>query len=393
MRIAVYSDNFYPEISGIAESIMTIGVELARRGHEINFFAPRFSEADFARVKLPNKEVDLGRNINITRFGSIPFNIGGQRGRVVIPFGRLTPIRRFNPDIIHAHLPFGTGLEGLIAAKKLKVPFVGTNHTPPAFTEKHAPLGLRWLAGFQKNYDSWFYNHCDFVSSPASGIFSEMKDFNSKIFHRAVSNPLKTDFFVPLDDSVSLKQKFGFSDFTLLFIGRLGAEKNVDQLILAAHELKNQIPDLSIGIASKGPEENNLRALAKKLGLENNVKFLGFMDEQRLLEAYNASDVFVMPSTVETQSLSSMEAMLCGIPVVAVHSLGLDEYLKPEAGFLVPPGNPSALAEKILYLYNNPHERLQMGKAARRSVLHLGRKEIAEEWEKIYTETINNFKR
>jgi len=392
MKIAVFSDNFYPETnSGITESITTIGRELASRGHHINFFAPRYSKKNFDHLKLPFGETDLGPNINITRFASLPFNTGTENGRLIIPFGRISSVKSFQPDIIHVHLPFGMGLEGLIAAKILKIPLVGTNHTPVEFTRKFLPGWLSWFAEINLAYNTWFYNRCNFVSSPASGMFEEMRSFNSAIPHRAVSNPLKTEFFVPLGNKAELKKKYGFEDFNLLFIGRLSKEKNVDQLIRAAAKLKSKIPSFSVGIASTGPAESELRRLTKKLGLQAEVRFLGFLEKEKLLETYNASDVFVMPSTVETQSLSSMEAMLCGLPVVAVRSMGLQEYLKPEAGFLLTPGDVDGLADKILYLYTNTRERIKMGEAARASVVHLNKKEIATKWEEIYTETIKNY--
>lgn len=392
MNLAVFSDNFYPETnSGITESITTIARELASRGHRIHFFAPRYSRKNFEHLGLPFGETDLGPNIQVTRFASFPFNTGTENGRLVIPFGRVSSVKAFRPDVIHVHLPFGMGLEGLIAAKILKVPLVGTNHTPVEFTRKLLPPGFRWFAGINLAYNTWFYNRCNFVSSPASAMFKEMKGFNAGIPHRAVSNPLKTDFFMPLGDRAELKKKNGFSEFTLLFIGRLSNEKNVDQLLRAAAELKGKIPSLSVGIASTGPAEQKLRKLTLDLGLKGKVRFLGFLGQEELREAYNAADVFVMPSTVETQSLSSMEAMLCGLPVVAVHSMGLDEYLKPEAGFLLAPGDVEGLADKILYLYTNPRERLQMGKVARKSVEYLSKEDIASEWEKIYEETIRNY--
>ncbi|MEK7193549.1 MAG: hypothetical protein AAB652_02050, partial [Patescibacteria group bacterium] len=76
MKIAVFSDNFYPELSGIADSIITTGEELAKRGHAVHFFAPRYSMANYATVNRIPKEIDPGKGAGVTRFASFPFPTG-----------------------------------------------------------------------------------------------------------------------------------------------------------------------------------------------------------------------------------------------------------------------------------------------------------------------------
>src|SRR3989344_6465229 len=146
MRIAFFSDNFYPELSGISDSIITTATELGRRGHQIRFFAPRYSTRNYSLLGLAAKEPSLGPNVSFCRFFSLPFPTGTGQGRLVVPSGwRTWAIKSFSPDILHSHLPFGVGLEGLIASKILHKPLVGTNHTPTSEFIHYSPWQPKWL--------------------------------------------------------------------------------------------------------------------------------------------------------------------------------------------------------------------------------------------------------
>ena len=73
MKIAFFSDNFYPELSGISDSIVTLGRELGRRGHVIKFFAPYYSKKNYQKINKPMEEISLGPNVSVERFFSLPY--------------------------------------------------------------------------------------------------------------------------------------------------------------------------------------------------------------------------------------------------------------------------------------------------------------------------------
>ena len=131
MKIAIFSDNFYPELSGISDSIIASGQALARRGHEIIYFAPRYSAADYALVNRQDNDSSFGENIFVHRFSSFPFPAPTKQGRLVIPtLWRWLNLKKYHFDVIHTQDFFGVGLEALMASKMLKIPMVGTSHTP-----------------------------------------------------------------------------------------------------------------------------------------------------------------------------------------------------------------------------------------------------------------------
>ena len=243
MRIAFFSDNFYPELSGISDSILTTAKELAKRGHEIRFFAPTYSQKNYELLNIPRNEPNWDPHISVSRFFSFPFPTGTNQGRLVAPIGlRTFSIRKFSPDIIHAHLPFGVGLEGLFAARMLGKPFIGTNHTPTSEFIHYSPIQTAWLEKASIAYTTWFYNKCFFVSSPAQAIIDEMRTYGFSRPGLPMSNPLHLSTFKPLlEQKSSLKKEYGFPNFTLLYAGRVAAEKRVDMLLKVVGALKEKV--------------------------------------------------------------------------------------------------------------------------------------------------------
>jgi glycosyltransferase involved in cell wall biosynthesis len=393
MRIAIFSDNFHPELSGISDSLITSGKELARRGHVIHFYAPEYSRADYKKINLEKKEVALGDRIAITRFRSFPYPTGTGQGRVVIPTVlRSIQVGRFKPDIIHVHLPFGVGLEGLCAARILGKPLVGTDHTPIAEFARYSPIKADWLGKFLVRYNAWFYNRCHFISSPAQSIFDHMASFSIQKPHRVVPNPIDLETFRPLSDKKFLKKKYGFSKFTVLYAGRLAPEKSIDVFIKAVALLSEKILDINAVIVGKGSAEDDLRRLAEALGVKNRIKFLGFLEKaQTFAEVYNASDVFVIASATETQSLAAMQAMASGIPVIGARAWGLAEYINQDNGILVDPYDEKAFAEKILYLFKHTLARKRLGRGGVKFVQSFSPPTVAKQWEEIYGGVIERY--
>lgn len=393
MRIAIFSDNFYPELSGITDTILTTAKELANLGHFVNFFVPYYSKKDYNQVKLSSdEEVFLHKRIKITRFFSFSYPTGTKQGRLVIPTGlRFLKVKKFNPDIIHTNHIAGAGIEGLIDAKLLKKPLVGTNHTPIIEFIKYSPIKFDWFKKAMSKYDAWYFNKCDFVSSPSWAVLHEMQKYGFNKPCRPVSNPVNIETFKPISEEKkkSLKKKYDFSGFTLYYCGRLAQEKHVDLMIRAVYDLKNKIPDINLVIAGKGSEEESLKALVRKLNLEDKVKFFGFLKETKdFAELYNATDLFLMLGTAETQSIVMMQAMASQNPVIGVNSWGIVDYVNEKNGFLIEPNDQKALNEKILYLYKNPDNMKSLGEGGRNFAEQFSRQNIAKIWEGIYKEVI-----
>jgi glycosyltransferase involved in cell wall biosynthesis len=392
MRIAIFSDNFYPELSGVTDSISELARALGRNGHKIIFFAPKYSLSDYNKANVNFEEINLGKNIKIIRWTSLPYP-GSPTGqaRLVIPsFWRWLKISNYKPDIIHINLPFGTGLEGLLAAKLLKIPLVGTNHTPITEFLPYAPLKSVWLKKISLKYVSWLYNRCDYTVSSCQAIFDEMAEHGFYKPYEVLSNPIGLENLHPpvADKKNKLKQELGLRNNVILYTGRLAPEKNIDKILLAFNVVKNKLPDITLAITGYGSAEYSLKILAKKLKIDTDTRFFGRVPNKTLIKLNQAADIFAVMSTAETQCISMMRAFACGVPAIAANARALPEYLTDEIGFLVEPGNYEALAEKIFYLLSNSRLRMAMGEKAATYAQQFSSEKIAKQWEKIYIKTI-----
>ena len=390
MKIAIFSDNFYPEISGISDSIISLAKELSRMGHEIRFYVPYYPARYYAKVGLKPEEVKLGKNISVERLFSVPYAAGTGQGRAVIPnpFAAFS-VKKFNPDIIHTQLFFGAGLDALWSARILKKPLIGTNHTAVTEFVKYSPIKSERVANMMLRYVNWYYGKCDFITAPSRSVIDEMKFYGFNKESHIISNPVDIQTFTPLPDKNWLRKKFGFGDHTIIHAGRLAPERKIDVIIKALPLVKKEFPRAELAIAGNGMARTELELLAVKLGVASSVKLMGFVEKPVLAEAYNASEIFAITSASDTQSMVMMQAMASGLPVVGVKARALPEYINKNNGMLIEPGKYEELAQKIIFLFKNPGKRKNLGAGARKFAVNFGSESIAKSWEKIYENTVS----
>ena len=192
---------------------------------------------------------------------------------------------------------------------------------------------------------------------------------------KVVFIPLGVNFnrFRPLPREEVLKAKaelLGREDLkVVLFVGRLHPIKDPLTLLRSFKKLVDKLPDSVLLVIGWGPEAESYIKMAEELGLSGKVLFLGFIPNDQLPIYYNMADVYVLPSLYEEWSNTIMEAMACGIPVVAT-DVGSNRYLVEDGrtGFLVPPREPGPLADRIYQILTNPELAEEMGKEALRAV-------------------------
>lgn len=395
MKIAYFSDNFYPEISGISDSIITTGEELRKMGHEVVYVAARYSKRDYKPVRkfdAAGKPIaDPRDNLPVKRLPSLPVpNSPTGQSRFEVPLGFALPfIKKFKPDIIHTQSPHGLGLEAYYASKLFNIPLIGTEHTPVEEFAHYSPIAGNLFGRVWLWWESWYYNRCTFVTAPYQGLIDEMRSRGLVAPGHGQPNP------VPFASNPSTKEEKDAAkrelkiDGPMLFCsGRLAPEKKVDEILRATAEVKKQFPNITLLITGHGSAEPSLQLLAKELGIGGNVRFLGFVNSDLLPTLYRAADAYLIMSTAETQSLSLMQAYSAGVPAIAAAARGLVDYTPATAGFLVKPGDVKDLSEKISTLLGDEALRTQMGKAGAEFVTSLSPQHIAQKWIEIYQSTL-----
>ena len=272
-------------------------------------------------------------------------------------------LRRRRVDLVHAHL-LGAGVYATLAGVLAGVPVVTTLHgaadVPP--DERHRRLKLRLLGRRA--------NRVVFVSAPLRDRLMDgwpLHPARTAVVH----NGIDAAAFRPGRDD-SLRRELGIAPGALLLgaVGNLRPDKDYPVLLHAAARLREHLPGVRLVVAGEGGNalEAELRALATRLGLGDTVVFAGFRaDPERVLRAL---DLFVLSSRSEGFSLSTVQAMACGLPVVATRSGGPEEIVADgRTGILVAPGSPDALADAVLRLARDPEARARLGRAAREEAL------------------------
>jgi glycosyltransferase involved in cell wall biosynthesis len=283
-------------------------------------------------------------------------------------------LKEFKPDIIHVHTPFVLGILGTIFAQLLHVPLVSTYHT--LFSQGAVYLSPRRMFSRARlsKIDSiqdeqslmaqiiWklqiiFFNISDAVIAPTQVIADTLKKQGIKTKMRVLPSGL---------DSTKFTEKTAYtSTMRVLHLGRLGLEKSTDVILKAFSQVIKKLPKAQLIIAGDGPAKVKLQRITRELHLQNNVTFLGQINNNDAPALYRSCDVFTTASTFETQGLVLLEAMLSGLPVVAAAVNAPCELIEPgKNGYLFKEGNDTQCAEQLISLLKKP-ALIKMGKNAR----------------------------
>ena len=384
MKIAMFTDYFFPELGGIQDSIATISRSLGNRGHQVDIYAPRYAASDYRRVDAPVRERDLGANVHVRRRPSLPFPSSTRQSRAAFP-SPIAPAMlafRTRPDVIHTHSFFGIGLEALLNGAVLRIPVIGTHHTTIAGFGPHIPISVARASA----YVTWFHNRCNHVTAPSQSVFAELGPPALRRPYQVISNPIDTSLFTPVraDERDVLCAQFGLACPTITYAGRLGPEKNIDVLLRAVAALRDYGVAAVLMIAGHGSHESILRRLAVDLRIDQQVRFLGTLAQEDLARLLRISDTFAIMSTSETQSMVLLQAMASGIPVVAADTRALPEFVNPANGVLLDPHDPVRLAQVLKELLASPQRRQALGAAGRQSAERYGIESVTDQWEALY---------
>lgn len=177
----------------------------------------------------------------------------------------------------------------------------------------------------------------------------------------------------------------------IFFVNNLKKLKGVDILIKAISIVINSIQNLIVYIAGTGPQENELKSLVKKLNLEEHVKFLGFISDEKKYQYYKACKIVVVPSRWDCQPFALFDAAASGKPVIASDMSNPGIVEDGKTGFIFKSENVEVLASKIITLLKNEKLREEMGKTAKEKAKQYDWSKVAERYVEIYKEVIADF--
>jgi glycosyltransferase involved in cell wall biosynthesis len=285
--------------------------------------------------------------------------------RFPLPTDVLERVEAERPDIIHVATPGPVGFCGLIVARVLGIPLVGSYHTELGPYALHLTRDAL-VADAVDLYVDWFYRQCATVLAPTSGVGAAL---TARGYHEVGvwGRGVDGELFGPKRRNDALRRELlgPGGKVLLLSVGRLSTEKRIGVLLDAFALVTRERRDVRLVIAGDGPARRELEHTAPA-----GTSFVGEITGDELAELYASADVFCFPSTTDTFGQVLLEAGASGLPVIAANAGGAGELVAPgRTGLLVPPEEPRPLAAALLRLAAEQDLRAQLGRGGRESAL------------------------
>lgn len=324
MRIAIFTDTYYPDINGVVSSIGILRNELMKHGHQVLII-----------TTIPPHGVQMNDDSSIIRMNGISLkSIYGYRMAGIYNNKIFKQIKVFNPDIIHTQTEYGVGLFGRLCGYKLNVPTVYTFHTNLYDYTYYVTKGIQPLDAIAKlivkKLMKVYTTHTTSLIVPSDKTASMMKSIgiNKKI--NIVPTGLELERFKihNEDHTKQIKEKYSLTNhFSLISLGRLAEEKSLDFIISAMPEIIKRNPDIRLFIIGDGPAKETLTQLTHDLKMDEYIRFAGCQSADVIPDFYYSGDLFVSASLTETQGLTFIEAMASSLPVLARYDSNLDPVI------------------------------------------------------------------
>ena len=386
MRIMIVTDQYPPMLGGVPNATHGLAVDFVDRGHQVWVVAPSFASREVRRFE---------HKVRVYRFSS--FEWPAYRGQhisflPIIPMRNL--IKRSDPDIIHIHSAIVLGNIAQLLAGGLRKPVIFTNHYMPdnMSTLLTDPVIGKYISNITYSYLVHFCNRCEYVTAPTQTALNILYNHGLHTPAKVISNGINLKKFSPGERDPEILRRYHLPEDRplVLHVNRLSHEKRIDVLLDAVPKLRS---DAHIALTSTGPAEADLRAQVERLNIGDRVSFLGFVPDADLMLLRHSVDLFVIPSEADLQSLATMEAMACGLPVIAANATALPELAHHEEnGFVFQPGNSSELAYYIDLVLSDDEMRAHMREESLRIIAGHDRVKVLDEWEELYRRLSIEFK-
>ncbi|MDH5459950.1 MAG: glycosyltransferase family 4 protein [Candidatus Bathyarchaeota archaeon] len=377
-----YDANYFKRYThgGAETAAYHLSLEMAKKGHKVTVFSTSIN----AKNSFENYN-----NMNVYRFAT-PIRIGRGNFSLGIFIG---PIQH-DVDLVHAHISTPPAdLAGLLDSKIRKIPLVVTYHGDAI--ESYGTLIRRAIVSFHNNYVlGKILSHARVIICPSRNFAQESR-FLGEYADKIVIIPNGVDatkFEIPYSkEECREKLNLPFDEEIILFVGNLIEYKGINVLLRSMLMVVRKVRKTRLVIVGDGKIRRDLENLSVQLGLSKYVNFVGFADENLKPLYYRAADIFVLPSTMRTESfgLVNLEAMACGLPIVASNIGGIPDVVKDyENGLLVPPKDVEALANSVVCLLEDAELRHAMSERGKMSIKSYSWRNNADSTERVYEEIL-----
>jgi glycosyltransferase involved in cell wall biosynthesis len=337
MRIALFTETFLPKVDGIVTRLRHTVEHLQRNGDQVLIFCPDGGLKEYKGAKI----------YGVSGF---PLPLYPEL-KLALPRPSIgSALEQFKPDIIHVVNPAILGLAGLFYGKAMQVPLIASYHTHlPQYLQHY---GLAMLEGLLWELLKSAHNQAELNLCTSTAMVQELTAHGIErvdLWQRGVD----TEMFQPHLASKEMRSRLsqGHPESPLLlYVGRLGAEKEIDQI----KPVLEAIPNARLALVGNGPHREAL----EEHFAGTPTYFVGYLEGLELASAFASADAFIFPSRTETLGLVLLEAMAAGCPVVAARSGGIPDIVQDGVnGYLFDPTDQQGAIAATQRLLANQGER------------------------------------
>ena len=354
LTVLMGGDTFAPDVNGAASFSVRLASGIASRGHDVHIIA----QTHKGMKQGAYREEHLGEMLTVHRVNSFRWPLHDWL-RAVYPWrihhNAARVIDEIHPDVSHmqSHMLVGRGITTESAKRGIRV--VATNHFMPENLIEHTPFPkftwplITWLAWKDCTR---LYRKAAALTTPTRRAAGYLQSRTGLSNVHAISCGIRVSDYRPDFDEKRERR--------IVFCGRITGEKMLPDLVEAVARLPKDL-DAQLDLVGEGDQRRALEQLAARLGIEDRVHFPGRVSDEELRDLLTRATVFAMPSTAELQSIATMEGMASGLPVVAADAMALPHLVKDgENGFLFPPRDVAALADRLERVLRMPQDEREV---------------------------------
>lgn len=349
MRIALFSEVYWPMVSGVGVTLLRLTDALQERGHAVRVYSATYPPPP-GRPDRP--EVHRSPSVPFFLYPDVQWAFPRQRDVA-------EDLQAFEPDVVHVATEFSLGIAGVKAARQLGLPIIASAHTD--YDQYAARYGVTWALRAGWHYLRWFYGQAHRVLCP-SRIYEEALHRHGVLHTGLWSRGVDPRVFAPRFRNQAYRAAVGAGpdDLIVTYIGRIAREKNLGLLLEAWESLAPERGGAQLVLVGRGPLEDDIRR--RELP---GVHVTGLLQGEPLSAAYASADIFAFPSPTETFGNSLLEAMGSGLPSIVAAGGGVLEFAEHgRNAWLVEPDSAPAIADALRRLMADPSLRHRLAEGA-----------------------------
>lgn len=385
MKILIATDTYTFQTSGAANMVKELAQGLRRQGHEVKVLAPSNDHRSF--------RIDDDYYLRSVR----AFYYPDLRMSLAIRDPFLKELKEWDPDLIHLHTEGSMARMARIITAGTRIPIIMTAHTNYGhivFGPLRETLPARTI---MRIYGKWIYRKIPAVITPSEKgrTLAMLQPVRDRL--HVVPNGIRLQDLegeTDPEEQEDLRRQYGLKDngCTLIMVTRLSREKNIPEILRFFPDLLQRIPRAQLLIVGDGPDRRRLQAMCQRLGLREQVTFTGRVPHEQVRNFYGLGDLYVSASTFEMHSISYLESMACGVPLLCREDLCLEGVLEDGVNGLSYSTKEEFL-DKAAMILENPSLRKRMGEEAVRRAARFNKERYLQQTLDLYEEVLQNRER